>query len=145
MDAILSAAVLIFAFVLFFGFIWGTIRYIKACSYYYYTPVKIMDCMESVISVFCPILGIVLAGTLRTHIEGIAGGIMSVVVLVSSIFAGIAIVLYLIRKIESQTGSRKFAVASFVVQMFFGYLGLASMGLFLLAGMYLVNRLGEGD
>lgn len=145
MSTFLSVAAMILAFAMFFGMIWGAVKYIKACSYYYYTPLKITECVLSVVSVLCPIFGLGASGAISSSVVGIPGMIFSAVVLLGGILMGIFLVLYLIRRIESQTGSRKFAVASFVVQMFFGYLGLASAGLFLLIGVFLINKIGRND
>lgn len=133
--------VLVASILIFVGIIWGTISYCKACAYYYYNPVNAIDCPLAFASIALPIAGIAFANALLKSSEGTAVLPLVIMISVSSLIAGIGLCIYFIRRGYQRTGSWKFALASYPIEIFITYLGLFTMGLFFLGARVLVEKL----
>lgn len=123
--------------------IWGTIKYLKGCAYYYYNPVNALDTPFAFVSIALPLLSIAFASAL-----GKAGTgnkwfffIIQMIIILSAVIVGIILIWYAIRRIYNRTGSWKFAVASYFVEILVVYVGLATVGIFILGAYYLVDKM----
>lgn len=141
MDTLLKIIVIIISVALFAALIWGIIKYIKACNYYYYKPVC-NDCFFVLASIALP-LGMVMFSNAFSEASVSNVVIFTAFMNIAAAVACIVLIAYTIKRIYSKTGSYKFAVASYFVEAFIVYFGLMSAGLVVLAAFVVTKKIGE--
>ena len=138
---ILELVIIIIGIGIFIGMIAGIISYLKACARYYYNPVNAIDCPLAFASIAILFMGVAFAKAIAEASPLLI--IMAVIIGAASVIVSIGLIGYSIKRIYERTGSWKFAIASYPVEVAIVYLGLMSMGIFMLGAYMVVKKISE--